>query len=143
MTVSTIRLGGALIRRRGSAGSLFPAEHGRTTFHERLDALLHVFAAENAILDFGNVINRSFLARLDILQCGFLGHLDADRRVPGDELRDFHRATYLLAGSDDFLNKSALVSAGCIELVAQKQMIHRISPSGPGQIAEVGTAKGR
>src|SRR5437763_8022450 len=51
---------------------LFATKHGRATFHEGLDALLHVFAAEDAILDLGNVIDRSCLAGLDVFQCGFL-----------------------------------------------------------------------
>src|SRR5438034_5697259 len=122
---------------------LFATKHGRATFHEGLDALLHVFAAEDAILDLGNVIDRSCLAGLDVFQCGFLGHLNADRRVLRDELRDFHRTTHLLAGSDDFLNKPDFVRTGRIELVAQEQMIHRISPAGPGQIAKVGASKRR
>src|SRR5438067_4610993 len=124
-----------------SPGYLFAAKHGRSPFHEGLDALLHVLAAENAILDLRDVINRSFLARLDIFQCGFLGHLNADRRVLGDELCDFHRAGNLLAGSDDFLNKPDFVRSGRIELVTQEQMIHRVAPAGPGQITKVGATK--
>ena len=62
---------------------LFPAEHCRATFHERLDAFFHVFAAEDAILDLWNVIDRSLFTGLDVFQRGFLGHLNTDRRVTG------------------------------------------------------------
>lgn len=49
----------------GFRGTLFPAERRRATFHERLDAFLHIFAAEDAIRDLGNVIDRSGLTGLD------------------------------------------------------------------------------
>src|SRR5438552_444791 len=126
-----------------SAGSLFPAEHCRATFHERLDAFFHVFAAEDAILDLWDVIDRSFFTGLDVFQRGFLGYLNADWCVLVDQIRNLHRATYLLAGSDDFLNKSDLVSPRCAEFVAQEYVIHRIPPSCPRQIPEMSTTKGR
>ena len=44
----------------GGQPDLFSAEHRRATFHERLDAFFHVFAAENTILDLWDVIDRSF-----------------------------------------------------------------------------------
>src|SRR5437764_12369014 len=124
-----------------SAESLFPAEHCRATFHERLDAFLHVFAAEDAILDLWDVIDRSLFTGLDVFQRGFLGYLNADRSVPGDQSRNLHCAGNLLAGSDDFLNKPDFVRSGRIELVTQEQMIHRVAPAGPGQITKVGATK--
>jgi hypothetical protein len=50
-----------------------------------------------------------------------LGYLNADRRVPCDQIRNLHCAGNLLAGSNYFLNKPDFVRSGRIELVAQKQ----------------------
>src|SRR5581483_4892327 len=126
---------------RVTAISLFPAEHRRPTFDEGLDTFLHVFTAEDAILDLRDVVDRSCFTSLNVFQSGFLGDLNADRRVLRDQIRNLHCTPDLLAGSDDFLNKSDLVGPRGTELVAQEQMIHRISPSGPRQISEVGTTK--
>src|SRR5438105_11271910 len=106
------------------AGPLFPAEHCRATFHEGLDAFLHVLAAEDAILDLRDVIDRSFFAGLDIFKRSFLGYPNADRSVFGDQIRNFHGAVNLLAGSDDLLNKPDLMRPRRAELAAQEPATH-------------------
>src|SRR5215216_7448441 len=92
-----------------------------TAFDEGLDALHHVLAVEDTVLDFGDVVDGSSLSGLDVLQRSFFGDLDSDRRVHGNGLRQLHRTLNLLSGVDHFLHEADLVGLRGIELVAQEQ----------------------
>src|SRR6266436_9457553 len=117
------------------------AKHRCAALDERLDALFGILAVEDTRLDLWNVVDGRPLAAFDVFQCGFLGDLNTQRSVPGNELPDFHGPFDLLAWCDDFLNEADFVGALCVELVAQQQMIHGITPAGARQESEMSAAQ--
>src|SRR5262249_13135015 len=74
-----------------------PFENRRAPLDKGLNAFFHVLAVHDAMLDLRNVVDRSLLAGLDIFQRRFFRHLNPDRSIFGDQLRDLHRAFDLLA----------------------------------------------
>src|SRR4029077_16984499 len=133
------RIGDCAGARRKSAAR----EIGRPTFDEGSDALRRVFALQDTVADLRNVVDRGLFARLDELAAGLLRDLDSERRVARDEGGQFHRTFVLLTRGDDFLAECDAMGLRGSEFVTQEEVIHRVTPSGAADEAEVRAAKRR
>ena len=110
---------------------------------EGLDALARIRAVQHALANRRNAGDRRGLALLGIFRGGLLGHLDAERRVARDDRGERHGAIDLLAGRHDLLDEADLTGALRVEFIAQEQVIHRITPAGAPQEAEMRAAQRR
>src|SRR5262249_51251161 len=83
----------------------------------------------------------SLLARFDERSPGRLCHLNAKRRVTGNDPGDLHRAPDLLSNRHHLLDEPDAIRFGGRELVAEQQVIHGIPPARPCDVPEMPSAK--
>src|ERR1700684_854705 len=83
--------------------ALPPVKNRLPSFDKGLNAFFGVFALQNPVANERQNVDGGFLSRFDELAAGLFRHLNAERCVLSDQLRELHSSLTLLPGGNDLL----------------------------------------